>query len=473
MTVFQYSSRHSSGVPVYGVAEAQDTEALRDLLSLRGLQLQSATALDMHASLTQRPAAFPRLLQLRVGERLREAVLSDLPAHVAVRAVAEEPLEHPALILHAWSQVIFCFLTCSLGLASIVYRPLLSFCAVSAVITAAWALIRIPLHGLLITGPRRLLLDVAQRLESGESAAESLQGLLLPGVEHLMTGPLSAEARARSLAELLSGTASSSLQRMRVAMQSTGPLLLGGLALTLVLAYLGYTAPRISEILMGFGVTIPWITGVLLSLGRWIHGPGRAAVTISLVTYFCLLSGLWVVIASGRMPGFLLRVPLLGASLKWLSQGRFCQLLSVLLRNQAGPVQALRIAGTGSGRRDLAAAGDRLAQSIESDGPAAELQREFDGLPMALLQSHQQTSDREQQDRIAAEVFAGLGQALENAATGHGAMFVLIAELLVVCFTAAVVLISYVAFFMPLFKLLTNLSVIVLPVCFSAGGLWP
>jgi len=101
------------------------------------------------------------------------------------------------------------------------------------------------------------------------------------------------------------------------------------------------------------------------------------------------------------------------------------------------------------------------------------LPREFDGLPMALLQSRESASGREQQDRIAAEVFGGLGQALEHAATGHGALFVLLAELVVVCLTAGLVLISYVAFFMPLYRLLNALSVIVLPLCFRPGGLWP
>lgn len=473
MAVFQYSSRHTSGVPVYGVEEARDAAALRDSLSLRGLQLLSATTLDMHTSLIHRTPAFPRLLQLRVGERLREAVLSDLPAHVAVRAVAEEPLEHPALMLHAWAQVIFCFVACSLGLAAVFFRPLLSVCFVSVLISVTWALIRIPLYGFLIAGPRRLLLDVARRLESGEAAAETLQGLLPSGLEYLVAGQLSAEVRARSFAELLSGTTSSSLQRLRVAMQSVGPLLLGGLTLTSVVVYLGYAAPKMSEIFVGFGVALPWVTERLLSAGMWISGPGRVSVAVSLMAWFCLLSCLWYLIASGRTPTFLLRVPLLGASLKWLSQGRFCYLLSVLLRNQAGPVQALRIAGTGCGRRDLAAAGARLAQSIESDRPAEDLPREFDGLPMALLQSRESASGREQQDRIAAEVFGGLGQALEHAATGQGALFVLLAELVVVCLTAGLVLISYVAFFMPLYKLLNDLSVIVLPLCFRPGGLWP
>ncbi|MFM7830512.1 MAG: hypothetical protein ACKPJD_01925, partial [Planctomycetaceae bacterium] len=83
-------------------------------------------------------------------------------------------------------------------------------------------------------------------------------------------------------AELLSGTTSSSLQRLRVAMQSVGPLLLGGLTLTSVVVYLGYAAPKMSEIFVGFGVALPWVTELLLSAGMWISGPGRVSVAVSL-----------------------------------------------------------------------------------------------------------------------------------------------------------------------------------------------
>ncbi|MFN9288698.1 MAG: hypothetical protein ACK6EB_46175, partial [Planctomyces sp.] len=68
MTVFQYSSRHSSGVPVYGVEEAADADALRASLAARGLQLESAASLDLHASVTNRQGSLSRLLQLRIGE---------------------------------------------------------------------------------------------------------------------------------------------------------------------------------------------------------------------------------------------------------------------------------------------------------------------------------------------------------------------------------------------------------------------
>ena len=76
----------------------------------------------------------------------------------------------------------------------------------------------------------------------------------------------------------------------------------------------------------------------------------------------------------------------------------------------------------------------------------------------------------EQQSASAAEVFAGLGQVLENAATGHGAIFVVITEIAVVVFTAGFALLAYLALVMPLVKLLVGLSVNLPLFSLFAGG---
>lgn len=471
MTVFQYSSMHTGGVPVYGVEEARDSEALRISLAARGLHLESAVSLDLHTSVTRRQESLPGLLRLRIGERLREAMLSDLPTHVAVRAVAEEPIDHPLLMMHAWSLVIFWFLTVSVGFAAWLHPPLGVAFPAAVALSAALTLIRLPLHGFLVAGPRRLLLDVAKRLESGDAAVEALRNLLPTEMQYLAEGSMPEVVRARSFAELLSGTTQSSLQRMRVAAQSTGPLLLGGLVLTGAAVYLGYVVHIAGEVMVGFGVTLPWITGLVISFGNWIHRPAIVMlVTVCLAIYFVLLLGLWIAILSGRTPSFLLRIPVFGSSLRWLSQGRFCHLLSVPLRNRASAADALRIAAAGCGRREFAVAGMSLADAIEQGkSEAGATAAAFEGLPMSLLQARRGACDEDERGVVAADVFSGLGRALENAATGHGALFVVISEIVIVCLTAGVVLVSYAALFIPLVKLLSDLSAIVLSLSFSGG----
>ena len=53
MPVFQYSSRHMSGVPVYGIEEAVDEGQLRVLLQSRGLQLTTAVMTKLELTLSQ------------------------------------------------------------------------------------------------------------------------------------------------------------------------------------------------------------------------------------------------------------------------------------------------------------------------------------------------------------------------------------------------------------------------------------
>ncbi|MFO0175791.1 MAG: hypothetical protein ACK55P_01200, partial [Planctomyces sp.] len=70
----------------------------------------------------------------------------------------------------------------------------------------------------------------------------------------------------------------------------------------------------------------------------------------------------------------------------------------------------------------------------------------------------------------AAEVFAGLGLALENAATGPGGGCGVLCEFVFVCFTTGWVLVSYAALFVPLIRLLSDLSAIQLALPFCGGG---
>ena len=469
MPVFQYSSRHMSGVPVYGIEEAVDEGQLRVLLQSRGLQLTTAVSLDLHTSVTLRHQPLPRLLQLRVGERLREAMLTDLPVHLAVRAIAEEPFEHPVLILHSWLLLLSGLLTGVLGIG-LFYGvvPVLWFLG-GAGVSAALLLLRLALYRVLILRPRSVLLRYAQRLESGDSDAAQLGELVPWEMRQLSKLQLSESVRARSYAELLWVANQSALHSIRVAVQSTGPLLLGGFALCGVAVFLGTVNVVAAEILRGFGIALPWVSEVLISAGLWIHGPGLWTVVLGLSTYFAVVLLLGFLILTGKAPSLLHRLPFLGTSLKWLSQGKFCNLLSIPLRHNAGPADALRIAVAGCPRGDLQSAGEQLATQIESGSRHLSVPVAFDGLPVSVLQQ-QGDSVGEQQSASAAEVFAGLGQVLENAATGHGAIFVVITEIAVVVFTAGFALLAYLALVMPLVKLLVGLSVNLPLFSLFAGG---
>ncbi len=79
--------------------DAKDREELEHILSLRRLKLVDAQEMTLHPSLKKEHSELPRLVQMRIGERLREAILSGMPTQDAIRAVAAEPFEHPVIML--------------------------------------------------------------------------------------------------------------------------------------------------------------------------------------------------------------------------------------------------------------------------------------------------------------------------------------------------------------------------------------
>ncbi len=67
--------------------------------------------MTLHPSLKKEHSELPRLVQMRIGERLREAILSGMPTQDAIRAVAAEPFEHPVIMLMPWSLLLALFIS--------------------------------------------------------------------------------------------------------------------------------------------------------------------------------------------------------------------------------------------------------------------------------------------------------------------------------------------------------------------------
>ena len=102
MPTYKYQSALSTGVSVFGIFDAADPSALDAYLQSRGMTLVEFSEIAIDKQLSTQLAAIPRVLQLRIGERIQEAMLTGLPAHVAISAMAFEPFEHPLLMAMPW-----------------------------------------------------------------------------------------------------------------------------------------------------------------------------------------------------------------------------------------------------------------------------------------------------------------------------------------------------------------------------------
>ncbi|MCA9058394.1 MAG: hypothetical protein KDA85_07840, partial [Planctomycetaceae bacterium] len=101
MKSYQYRAENKLGIPVYGIRKAESEEELREQLAQLRLQLISCEALNWRRD-KESQSISNRLQQLQIGGRVREALLTGMPAHEAVRALAAEPLESPLLLMMPW-----------------------------------------------------------------------------------------------------------------------------------------------------------------------------------------------------------------------------------------------------------------------------------------------------------------------------------------------------------------------------------
>lgn len=89
------------------------------------------------------------------------------------------------------------------------------------------------------------------------------------------------------------------------------------------------------------------------------------------------------------------------------------------------------------------------------------------GLPLSLLLRISDQGDSEHARQETAQSFMLFAASLEQASLGHGSIVAVVVEILAIMATAIVVSILIISLFMPLIKLLNDLSV-----CVWTSGAW-
>ncbi|MEJ7595701.1 MAG: hypothetical protein WKF77_29675 [Planctomycetaceae bacterium] len=224
MPTYKYQSVLPTGVSVFGIFDAESETALAAYLLTRGMTLVACSEVAIDERLGTPLAAIPRILQLRIGERIQEALLTGLPAHVAIAAMAHEPFEHPLLMAMPWLSgmagcaVIVSFL---LSIAIPEFALLLVPTAVFALLTSL---------GLWIAGywwlqvrPRGMLLRLSRQMAAG-SSEPLLQDAFVPmEIRSIMNSGMAAEQKSLSVAELLPSLGIMRVQRS-VCDENGGPV---------------------------------------------------------------------------------------------------------------------------------------------------------------------------------------------------------------------------------------------------------
>ena len=226
MPTYKYQAALDSGVSVFGVFDADDLSTLQAYLQSRSMTLVGATELSINSALSSGQQEMPRFMQMRIGDRLREALLTGMPAHEAVRAIAEEPFEHPVLMMMPWAIFMSLFLAAvSLLGALLIPESRIVLLGAAAAVPLVTALVWWSAHIWFVIRPQKMLLKMARQLESGATTELSGLGFLPSELQAVMSSRLSSQAKSVSMAELVPTIAGMQFQSHLFSMRIMGPLL--------------------------------------------------------------------------------------------------------------------------------------------------------------------------------------------------------------------------------------------------------
>lgn len=459
MPRFRYEATDDRGIPVHGTVDADNDSALADVLTSRGLKLVSSSELSVDALIAANHRSLPRLYELRVGEHLREALLSGLPAHEALRSVAAEPLSHPMLGIVPWLQCI----------AVVMFAAALTFWSVTeefgAVVigTGAVAIIVVPVLWLILRDiysvrPKKLLRSFADRLAAGEALPIQLSTAMSSELKYVMRSKISDDAKAHVAADLVPCLLGANLKTQQFVMATVGPLAM--LIATLAVIYSGllFIVPQFTDIFNGFGVQMPAITNMVISISDLVDSMGMTGWVLMIVSGAGVLILTAVGLTTGWVTEALSRVPVIGMAFRWVMQAKVARILAAMLRNNCPYPESIRTATAGSDFGSVKSSGETMARELESGSGQVLSSTQLSGLPISML-FVSESGDAGNERRIGmARTFSSLSEMLESAAHSQGRLFSIVLQFMTITVAAFTVGFVVLALFLPLIQLLNDLS---------------
>lgn len=459
MPRFRYEATDDRGIPVHGTADADNDSALADLLSARGLKLISCSELSLNALIAANNQTLPRLYELRVGEQLREALLSGLPAHEALRSVAAEPLSHPMLGIAPWLQGIA---TAMFAVALICWSLTGEFLEI-LIATGVVAIFVVPslwliLREIYLVRPKKLLRSFADRIAAGEALPIQMSSAMSSELKYVMRSKVSDDAKARVTADLVPGLLGASLKTQQFVMATIGPLALLIVMLAVIYSGLLFVVPQFTDIFEGFGVELPAITNFVVSISKFIDSFGIAGWVLMIVAGAGILILAAVGMTTGWVAEILSRVPVVGMAFRWVMQAKVARILAAMLRNDCSYSESLRTATAGSDFASVKSTGDIMARELESGSRQVLSSPELSGLPISMLYVSESGQAGDERRIGMVKTFESLSEMLESAAHSQGRLFSIAVQFMTVSVAGFTVGFVVLALFLPLIRLLNDLS---------------
>ena len=301
------------------------------------------------------------------------------------------------------------------------------------------------------------LCEISQRLESGESEQDVFQqrGGELPDDFRTLVG---AGVRTGQLGTILEQYLQYSLtshELRRKLMVALGyPALLVFLATVLMACILLFIVGEFKQIFLDFGTELPGITTAMIALHDFVLVDGLyilfGILFVSLVVWWLFsLTGL-----QALRTRLLNAIPLFGPLFEASALAQFCRVLALLIEHEVPLPEALRIAGAGSRNANIQAGCHRLAAAVENGTSLEEAMTQTTEFPHGMADVFRWSHRGDAFPDLlhsAADIFA-------SRASIQASVIGTVSEPVVIIGVAVTVGMVVIALFMPLIKLMNDLS---------------
>ena len=406
MTRFRFQAIDANGQPLDGELSAESADVARGELTARGLKVLEVRVIDDSTGHVIPPEQQIPLGRIKSADaamlagQMANVVQTGLPLSAGLRALSEEV---PSWSVRHWLLAVSDRLDQGHSLNAIAREA-----------DGSW--------------PRYFMaiLDAGQR-------TGRLSELLNECVVHLRT---SADVR----------------RQMRVALAY--PVLLGVATWSLLSFLSTWVVPQMRDIFMGFGVELPGLTVVVLNVSQVMENFGWwfmpvAVIALWIAWYACDSLGLSQI--RDRLASHL---PLFGVARRSAALGEFCRLLSLLTQHRVPLSEAIRLAASGVRDADLRVTCFDLAMRVDSGQSLSAAAIGTGQFPNDLLHLFH-WADR---DGDFADGLQTASEMLSAQSRVHSHSLAVICEPAVAVLLGGVVGITVIALFMPLIKLLNDLS---------------
>jgi type II secretory pathway component PulF len=455
---FRYEVVNAEGVPIHGVETSDSPDALRTQLESRGYSVVSITTTKISQALAEMNQVPSRLTQLRIGETLRVAFLTQLPVAEAVRAAAREPVWNPLSSLVPWIQAASLVLlliasaySWSIGQINPVFVGVASF-AVFMLGPVVYA------SRILADRPRRTLVRIAREIESGNTDVLSLTRLIPGGLSDIANSEFTEEQKSLVTAELLTSTAGTDFARHRLFLSLLGPVALFVGAITIVYGFAVLVVPGFREIFEGFGMDIPVLTQLVIGISQALESIGSSGLFVLAVCCVAVAVAFFMAVYRGWLNEALHTVPILGTGLKWANLATITRRLAIFIRNDVAPDEALRVALAQSPAADIRRDGQHAVTLLRENRSIVLPGSSLSGLPISMLSGLTSTSKDSRRRPAIASTFDGLARMFEQSVFSAGTAVASVVQFVLLVCISLLVGLTVIALFLPLIQLLNDLS---------------